>query len=203
MKLINKTLISLTIVSSSLIADDISIDSIGINIGKSYSNYSQTDNQGSIILTNKANTTFNNIELYATLKPIMKVCKDNNIKPYISYNYSLNDDFKHQYLLTGINKYHNTKDYKLYAGGLFGYGDLKWRYNPLNTSKDNDYSAQSFIIGLQCGVQYPLNTKWSINTNIKTLAHNYQTNLEPSNSVKSTIEHKYTIYGGVGVSYNW
>ncbi|MBD3841999.1 MAG: hypothetical protein IE909_08970 [Campylobacterales bacterium] len=53
-------------------------------------------------------------------------------------------DLKHQYILAGLNKYYHNS----YAGFLLGVGELKYRYNPLNNSKTNDYTTTSPMIGL-------------------------------------------------------
>jgi hypothetical protein len=135
MKLLKKVLVTSILANTCIFANSLAIDSIGINVGKSYLPYNKEDKTGSIILGNEPNESFNQVEVYSTLKPIMQVCKDNNLKPYISYSYSKNDDLKHQYILAGVNKYHSYQKSNLYAGVLAGYGQLDWQYDPINKAK--------------------------------------------------------------------
>lgn len=196
------TLISL-LATSSLVASDISINSLGINIGASSMNYSQKDHQGNITLGNEPDKSFNQVEVFTTLNPICDMSKKKNMKPYLSYTYSSNTDLKHQYILAGINKYYTHSTITYYTGTLVGYGQLDWRYNPLNSSKDNNYDANSFIVGIQGGVEYPIQTNLSLNLNAKYLVHNYDTQLEPTNTVKSTISHDSTTSLSVGLVYRF
>lgn len=199
MKNINKlTLISM-IATSTLVAADISIEAIGLNLGSSNSSYSQTNNQGSISLGNTPDKSFNSYELFTTIKNL----EIYNMKPYISYTYSSNDELKHQYLLAGLNKYYNHDKINLYAGALVGYGQLDWKYDPINNAKDKNVDANSFIAGIQLGFEYPLNTKLSLGFNSKYLIHNYETNLNPTNTISSTIEHKDTLSLSFGVNYSF
>ena len=200
MKNINKIVLLSAFASSLLLSSEIALDSIGLNLGKSHASYSQENHIGSITLGNEPDKTFSSYELYTVLK---SVYTNKTIKPYISYTYSSNTDLKHQYVLVGLNKYykHNTLD--LYAGVLAGYGQLDWRYNPLNSSKDNTYNAYSFIGGIQAGIEYPLENNLALNINAKYLYHDYETKLEPSASARSTLTHDYTASFGVGLSYKF
>ena len=163
-------------------------DSIGINLGTAYTDYSQEQKSGQIVLSNKPDKKFQSYELfYISNKDILNI-KD--LKPYLSYTYSKNDELKHQYLLVGLNKYYAFKDIVLYGGLLAGYGELKWKYNPLNNSLDNDYSANSFMAGIQTGIDYPIYKNWIIGLNLKYLAHSYKTTLQPDNTSLSHIKHK-------------
>jgi hypothetical protein len=195
------TLSSLLI--SSIFASDISINSLGINLGKAYTSYDQKNISGTITFTNKPESSFNAIELYTTLNPILNICIENNMKPTISYTYSSNSDLKHQYLLVGINKYYTPIDkFTLYTGILGGYGQIDWRYDPLNNSAKKNVDANSFITGLQVGVNYPLNEKLSLGVNTKYLFHNYETNLKTT-TVTATIEHDNSANISLGVEYSF
>ena len=199
-----KKILSLSLLTSTLLfSSNISIDSIGVNLGNSNSDYKQVNHQGSIILGNTPDKSFNSIELYTTLNPLSDICKEYNMKPYVSYTYSSNDDLKHQYLLLGLNKYYNHNNYELYAGLLGGYGQMNWKYDPLNNSKSKKIDANSFIAGLQLGVNYSVNDKVSLGLNTKYLVHNYETNLNPTAGVSATIEHKSTSTIMLGLSYKF
>lgn len=205
MKIIHKITLLGLLSSSTLLANP--IDSIGFNIGKANSDYKQTNNQGVILLGNTPDESFNSYEIYTTLNPILDTCKTYNMKPYIGYTYSSNSELKHQYLLAGINKYYNhtvaNKELSLYAGVLVGYGQIDWKYDPLNNSSSKNVDANSLIAGIQLGANYPINEKYSVGLNTKYLVHNYETDLNPSSGVSSTIEHKDTISFSLGISYKF
>lgn len=195
-----KLIISTLIASSSLLASNIAIDSLGVNLGVSNTNYKQTNNQGRIILGNEPDKSFSNIEIFTILNNLFT---NDTIKPYVSYTYSSNSDLKHQYLLSGINKYYKHSQVIYYAGVVAGYGELKWKYDPLNSSSSSDHKATSFIVGLQGGLEYPISKQYSLNLNTKYLVHDYETELKPSNTVSSSIEHDRTASISVGIKYSF
>ena len=88
---INKLALVSLLCTSSALASDTFINSLGINLGVSSSPYSKKDNLGSIA-SNNPDESFNHIELFTVLNPLSNICKENNMKPYISYTYSNNDD---------------------------------------------------------------------------------------------------------------
>ena len=186
------------LMSNLLLGSEVSIESIGLNIGQSNSDYSQNDSTGNITLGNTPNKNFNSYEVFGEFKN-----KIYGMTPYISMSHSFNTDIEHQYILTGLNKYYNHNKLDLYAGVLMGYGQMEWKYNPLNNSKDNNEDANSLIAGLQMGINYPINNKFSLGINGKYLVHNYETKLNPSTGINSTIEHKYTSSLGVGFIYKF
>lgn len=200
-KILKTTLIS-SLLATSLVASDSFINSLGINLAKAYSDNSQKDTSGTILLGNNPDKSFNSIELYATLNPILQLCKENNIRPTLSYTYSQNSDLKHQYLLVGVNKYYNHNSFELYAGILGGYGQIDWRYDPLNSSTRKNVDANSFIAGLQLGSNYKLNENWALNVNAKYLVHDYETHLKTTNAT-ATIEHDSTASVGFGIEYSF
>jgi len=200
MKYFTQSLIVLSLSTSSLVASDISLNSIGINLGVAHSNFHQTNQNGTIILGNEPDESFNSVELYSTLNGI--ISKD-DLKPYLSYTYSSNDELKHQYLLVGLTKYYKLTKASLYAGLLGGYGQMKYKYNPLNNSKSNDYSATSFMGGIQAGIEYPLTKVLAFNLNTKVLYHNYDANLNPNNTAIAEISHNTTTSFGMGLKYSF
>lgn len=202
---IDKKIVTLFLSTTCIFANDIVIEEIGINLGKSYTSYKQKNNSGAVVLDNNPDKTFNELELYTTLQPILGICKEYDMKPTLSYTYSKNSELKHQYLLAGLNKYYTPSSTKLnlYAGVLVGYGQIDWSYNPLNSTKSSDTTTNSSIYGLQAGMQYPINKKYDFTLNTKYLVHDYETDLKPSNTVSSTIEHKYTASIGMGIVYRF
>lgn len=195
-----KKIITLTLLASSLmLAAEIS--EIGVNIGVSHTPYTQTNSNGSITLGNEPEQNFASYELFTTLKGVFP---QDDVKPYISYTYSYNSELKHQYVLLGLNKYFApTQRLSLYVGMLAGYGEMSWSYNPLNNSKENDYEATSAMVGVQVGVNYPLIGNVALNLNLKTLAHNYETNLDPNNTATAELKHNYTTTAMLGVAYKF
>ena len=204
-KIIKVTALSLLLASSStLLATDSFVNSIGINLGKSYTNSQQKNNQGNITLGNTPKESNNSIELFAILNPLTDICKEYNMKPYISYTYSKNTDLKHQYLLVGVNKYYNPSNSKveLYTGALLGYGQIDWKYDPLNDSQNKNIDANSFIGGVQAGLSYPVNENLSLNLNTKYLVHNYETKLKTTNA-NATIKQDNTSSFSFGLIYKF
>ena len=200
MKTLNKlTLISL-LATSSLVASEIGIDSVGFNLGISNTPYTQKNHAGSITLGNTPDKKYSSYELYTRL---CSIYTNETLKPYISYIYSTNDELKHQYILLGLNKEYKYKELILNATLLAGYGELKYKYNPLISSKDNNYKASSFLVGLQTGIELPLNDKLSLSLSVKYLYHNYETKLEPTTTASSNLENKYTTSVGAGVVYKF
>jgi len=186
---------------SQLMASDISFDTLGVNLGKSHISYDQEDNSGAIILGTEPDKSFNSIELFTTLKG---VCTNDSRKPYISYTYSKNDDLKHQYLLVGLNQYYIPASTKLnlYAGVLVGYGQLTWKYDPLNSSQNEEKNAHSFLGGVQAGISYPLTQRFSVGLNSKYLLSDYKTDLK-TNNADATIKHRRVSHMGVSLEYTF
>jgi hypothetical protein len=188
--------VGLFLLSTNLVAS--SLDSIGINVGVAHSNFHQTNQNGTIILGNEPDETFNSYEFYGTLKQELL-----NMNPTLSYTYSSNDDLKHQYLLVGLTKYYKLEKARLYAGLLGGYGELKYKYNPLNNSKENDYTANSLVGGIQAGLEYPISQTVAFNINTKVLYHNYDAKLNPNNTATAELSHNTTTLIGVGLGYKF
>ena len=195
-----KKLLTISLLTSSLMfASEVSIDSVGLNIGKANSDYSQRNSSGSITLGNNPDKTFNTFELFSTLTGLEKY----DMKPYISYTYSSNEELKHQYLLLGLNKYYKIKKVDFYAGILLGYGELKYKYNPLNNTKENDFNSSSIIGGIQAGIEYPFNNNLSLNINTKYLGHNYETILAPNSTTSAELKHHSTSSLSIGLKYSF
>lgn len=199
MKNIIKLILSM-VLTSCVYGSEISINQIGLNFGKSAMNYKQKDYTGTIILGNEPEENFNLLEPFIVVEGIFE---RKDIKPYFSYSYLNNSDLKNQYLLMGLNKYYKYKEIDFYAGLLVGYGELKWKYNLLNNSKDNNFIATSLISGAQFGLQYPLKNNLLLNLNTKFLAHKYETNLKPNNSIYSKVEHNYSSIINLGLVYKF
>ena len=192
-----KKILSLSLLTSSLLFSS-SLESIGLNIGSLNSDYKQINHTGSITLGNTPDEKLNALEIFTTYKN-----KIYGMKPYLSYTYSSNKELKHQFILAGLNKYYSHDKLDLYAGVLAGYGELKYRYNPLNNSKDNNEDANSLIAGIQLGVTYPFNENISMGVNGKYLVHDYETKLAPSDAASSSLEHDKTTVLSIGINYSF
>jgi hypothetical protein len=171
------------------------IDRIGLSVGLS----KLYDKKTNIIFPyTEPKERFDAYELFTTFNGI---CDDENTKPYLSYTYTTNSDFKEQHLLVGINRYFQTPhDAELYAGVVVGYGELKWKYNPIG-SQDNDFTATSWMGGVQAGLEYAITDSFALHLNTKALMHNYEAILDPNTQDNSfgTLEHQYSVSGFVGV----
>ena len=185
--------VGLFLLSTNLVAS--SLNSIGINLGNSHTGYSQIDTKGTTTLGNEPDTLYKTIELYLALQDTHY----ENIKHYLSFNYGYNDELKHQYILGGINRYFEN----FYVGVLIGYGELTWKYDPINNAKDKNYNANSILAGIQIGYDIPLSNSISLGLNSKVLFHNYETTIEPTNEISSQITHNYTANVGVGIKYSF
>jgi len=203
-RLLTTLILTTFLASSTLLANDSVVNSMGINLGVSNSNSDQKNTNGTIILGNEPDNSFNTTELYLTLHPLTNICKEYKMKPYISYTYSSNSELKHQYFLLGINKYYtpSNTDLVLYTGLLGGYGQIDWKYDPLNNSFNKNVDASSFIAGIQLGASYSLSEKLSLNLNGKYLLHNYETDLKTS-TASAEIEHESTINVSLGLEYKF
>ena len=171
--------------------------SLGVNIGKANSEYSQTNSNGSIVLGNEPDESFNSYEIYTTLDK-----KIFSLVPYLSYTYNKNDDLKHQYVLLGLNKSYSIKSFDLYVGLVGGYGELKWEYNPLTSSSSQNPTADGFLGGVQLGISYFLTSSFALGVDAKYLRHKHETNLS-SSSTSSTIEHDSTSVVGISLQYKY
>jgi hypothetical protein len=198
-----KQILLSTLLASSLLASESFIDSIGINLGVSHISYNQENHNGSITLGNNPDQNFKAIEVYTTLNPLSDICKEYNMKPYVSYTYSSNDELVHQYILVGINKYYNHNSYDLYAGILAGYGELKYKYSPIPGSKTNDFISSQPIVGMQTGLNYPITSNIQIGLNLKALYHDYDTYLNPNNTATANLEHRYTTSAMVSIGWRF
>ena len=195
-----RKIVLITSLASVLFASDISINTLGFNLGISHSDYSQKDNQGSITLGNKPDKIYKAGEVYTTLNGLLK---NSTMKPYVSLTYSTNTELKHQYLLAGVNKYYKINNLDIYAGILAGYGELTWKYDPLNSSKNKDYTSTSPMIGIQGGILFPYRKNIQIGINAKYMLSNYKTNLEPTSSISSEIIHNRVSFIGIGFNFSF
>jgi hypothetical protein len=197
MKMINKLALLSLVACSSLLAE-VSIEKIGTHIGYGTISYDKSDKQG-VIVMDKPKTNFSPvIEIFGVFDGIME---NETLKPFISYTYQSNDDFKQQYLLVGINKYYPDNSITYYGGVYTGISSLKWKYDPLNSSNDKKPTSNALVVGLQGGLEYPINERLSLDINLKGMYHNHQTELEPSDGVKSEINFDYSTFVGIGLVY--
>ncbi|MDD2698243.1 MAG: hypothetical protein PHF17_05500 [Arcobacteraceae bacterium] len=165
---------------------------VGLNIGSANMNYDKPN--PNIILGTNPDKSFRNYELFTTLEGKLPM----KLKTYLSYTQNTNDTLRNQFVLVGANKEYGDGKGKLYAGLVAGFGELKWKINPL-TSTSSDKTANSFIAGVQVGGKYDVSNKLFINLNGKYLKHNYGTDI----NTQTTIEHKTTTSIALGVGYKF
>jgi len=168
---------------------------VGLNIGSTNMDY-DTSNSNLILGTNP-DKDFRNYEIFTTLEG--KLPK--GLKTYISYTHNGSDTIENQFVLFGANKEYGEGKGKLYAGLVAGFGELKWKIDPV-TSTTSDKTANSFIAGVQVGGKYDLSDRLFVNLNGKYLRHNYTTDINTPTS-QTQIEHKATSSIALGVGYKF
>ncbi len=60
-----------------------------------------------------------------------------------------------------------------------------------------------WLQGVQIGTEYPIEKGINIGLNAKYLIHDYETDLIPSTSVKTVINHKSTAFIAFGINYTF
>lgn len=200
MKKFNKLIVSGLIIGSSLSASNIEVDRAGLHIGIAKSSFSQENKAGEIILGKEPSSKFvPSVEVYGTLSGVFE---DKAVQPFLSYTYSTNSDLTNQYLLVGVNKYYSHNTYNAYAGVYTGYSFLKWEYNPLNNTTDNQFTSTSLLVGAQVGWEYPLSEKLSLDFNFKGMIYDHTTELE-AYSAKAEIQHSLNFSAALGLTYRF
>lgn len=177
-------------------AEGIALDSLGFNVGYTKMNYHQKNELGTITLGREPDGQMAHLELYGLIGGVF----DNpTIKPTINLLHAWNNDLSNTLLLAGVNKYYLFDSFNLYAGLLGGAGQMKWEYNPINYSKNNDYGASSLIGAVQAGVEYPLNKKVLLTLNAKYMIHNYTAELQPVGGAHAELQHYGSCWVSAGV----
>lgn len=175
-------------------ASDIGIDSVGVNIGYGEIFYKK---EGSISVKNLPDKSYIHGELYSYIGGIFD---DTTWKPSINYMLFSNSEFNHNILMVGINKYFIYDNYNFYAGALVGAGELKWKYNPLNSHKDYSTNLTSVVGALQVGSEYQLLDSLYLGVHAKYYMHNYKLFLH-QNKQESSISHPNAYSISMGLRY--
>jgi len=197
---ITKITLSLLLASYMLQAKEDNRNSIGINLGYKYMPTSQDDKKGTITLANEPDESYLHGEAYIMLGGVLA---DASLKPSINYMISNNSEFTENLLMVGVNKFYEYKGYDLYAGLLLGVGQQEWTYNPINSTKDTDYTTTSIVGAVQGSIEYPLTKKLSLALNSKVYVHNYSTQLEPRATEEAEINHNVSMSVAVGLRYSF
>ena len=190
-----KTLLSTVLLGSSLLAID-----IGINLGKSHFDITQSNSENIILGANTPKSNGNILEVYAIND--CKFTDDKDIKNYISLVQNRSGDIDNTLVLAGLVQELEGKEFKPYIGWLVGYGELKYNYNPLNSTATEDKKSSSMVAGLQAGAKYKIDDKLSLNINGKYLRAKYTTNLESSGTT-GNIEHNALSSFSIGLIYSF
>jgi hypothetical protein len=163
---------------------------IGFNIGSSNMDY-ETSN---VILGTTPDKNLRNYEIFGTLEGKLPKA----LQTYLSYTQNRSGTIENQFVLVGANKEYGAGKGKLYAGIIGGFGELKWKYNPINGTT-SDATANSLIAGVQAGGKYDLSDRLFVNINGKYLKHNYGADFNGA----TKIEHKTTSSVALGVGYKF
>ena len=85
-----------------------------------------------------------------------------------------------------------------FVGVVGGYGELKWKENPISSLQTTkDITASSYFLGLQGGIKYPLNDSFSLYGTYQYLPTNFETVI----TNKGEIKHKTMKNLIIGVKY--
>jgi len=188
------------LLSSILLASTAFAYDMGVNLGYSHFDISQSNSDNIILGKNTPSSTGYALEAFYSRDCLL--VEDKSIKNYASINYAKHDDIAQYSFLAGLNKEYEKEDYTLYAGVLVGYGVLHYSYNPLNTTDKVDKDAGSFLYGLQGGMKYSLKNNYSLNLGIKHLIADYKTKLE-SNGATGNINHNNQSTFSIGLGYSF
>lgn len=165
---------------------------IGFEINQNKLNIEQNDQIGSIILSNSLdkNATSFNFQIGKKF--------DNYL---LSTNYERLNSFDAK-----IDSYYVSLDYQFnhklrpFIGISLGKNDLTWKVDPLANSQTKDKKISSFMYGIQAGLNYPIDKKWSIYSKLSYQKFNLKTKLI-SIPAKSEIIYKNRSSLGLGIRY--
>ncbi len=178
----------------------VGVDSVGVNLGYMDITSQQNDKVGSITGVTMPDGQMQQAEFYILIDGVFD---DKSWKPTINYMYAQNSDLTNNMLMIGLNKYFFFDNFNLYGGVLAGTGQIKWQYNPINSTIDNDYKVTSWVGVVQAGVEYPITQNLALGLNTKYYINDYDTVLIPSAGAESEItqSHAYSLAIGLRFSF--
>jgi len=101
---------------------------------------------------------------------------------------------------------YNTLNYKIknnilnpYIGILGGFAEANWINSPLLSSSNDDKNAKNIIFGFQAGMDYKIDTKYSVLLLTKHIRDNFNTNINNNEFIK----HNYHNSILAGVKYDF
>lgn len=189
-KLIKIQILIFLLVSSSFAKNKF----LELSTGLGYTPYSKKDLVGSIETKSLDKSTY-----------LYHIAMGTKIKENIfsSINYQRSN-------LTGIyiDDFYVSLDYKLdnkvnpYLGLILGKSYLNWKIDPINDSKNKDYTSQSFLYGIQTGFDYPVSKSISFSPKITYLITKHKTNLRSLPAI-SYIRHneRFNLYLGFRIAF--
>ena len=194
-KLLKTVLIASLLTSTIAVADTGDIFA-GVSLGYTYTNIDQKDNTGSIILGNELEENGYNFKLEAGYQ------YTSNIDVLVNYQrVEFDDTYLNNFFLSTEYKCKKYNDLTPYLGGQLGFSQMHWKKNPINTL-DNDYTSESYFIGVLAGISYPINEKLSLNVNYNLQYMDHDTQLE-SSPAHSTLTHNYFHSFNIGVRWEF
>lgn len=195
-KLTSTLITALLLTWSGAIADETE-NFVGISAGYSHLNVDKQDKQGSITLGDELEEKGYNFIIEAGHN------YNNNIDITLNYQRVKEDD-------THLNNYYIKSDYNFnsiqnftpYLGVLIGYSELHWDKSPINT-KSNDYTSDSYLIGTQAGVTYPITQHFKLHLMYQFAYMNHTTIIEPTSITRGELKHNYLHTVDVGLRYSF
>jgi len=199
---IKKIIPSLTtaLVLATSVNAGVGVDSVGVNVGCMNITSEQSDKKGTITDVNMPEEQMLQAELYMLIGGVFD---DKSWKPTVNYMYAQNSDLTNHMLMIGLNKYFYFDNFNLYGGVLAGTGQVEWKYNPINSTKDNDYKVASWVGAVQAGVEYPITKSLALGLNAKYYLHDYDTALIPSAGAESEITQSNACSLAIGLRFSF
>lgn len=155
-----------------------------VKAGYSHLHSKKQNEMGNVELLNSQQKSAENISLE------IGYAKSENIDYSINYEKVNTKDVDFDNIYLNV-KYKFPQDkFTPYVGVNLGYSQMQWNKNPIE-SKENDIKSSSYLIGLNTGILYDLGNKASIVLNYAISKLDHETNLEPTSSKISSIEHDY------------
>jgi hypothetical protein len=101
------------------------------------------------------------------------------------------------HFLASVNYQFADTLFKPYVGLVGGYGELVWKKPPIETS-DKDTKASEYLLGVQAGIEYPLQDNFSLYGLYQYIPTGYTTEIGDD----ATMEHKEFNTIQIGVKYD-
>lgn len=169
---------------------------IGMSLGYSNLNSTKKDISGTVVLSEKLNDDSKNLNVEVGHN------FNENIELSLNYQRVNNDDINLDNIYLSTKYKFKNENFTPYLGVNFGYSQLSWNKNPLNSSTVDNQSG-SYLVGLSTGILYPVSKKLDLNLSYSLSHMGHKAILNPSGSNLSHLKHDYLSSLNVGFRYNF